>query len=137
MVNNILAGCGVHHIALGVADLERSIHFYSQLGFTPVYSWKSGERTIAMIDLGDGSCLELFSDCTGQPNGEKTAGSFLHLALRVKDSAAAFDLALQAGAKPKSQPAAGQLSCEPPLPVVVSFVYGPDGEQIEFFETRG
>ena len=137
MANNILSGCGVHHIALGVSDLERSLKFYTDgLGFSLVRSWQSGERTIAMVDIGDGSCLEIFSDCCGTTPTDKTVGTFFHLALRVNDSAAAFGRALEHGASAKMEPSMVELASQPSLPAVISFVYGPDGEQIEFFETR-
>lgn len=136
MANQMIPGCGVHHIALGVSDMERSLKFYEKLGFSLVRSWQSADRTIAMVDIGDGNCLEIFSDCTGEAPADKTCGAYFHLALRVQDSAAAFQLALDAGATAKKVPEAMTLPSNPPVHAVISFVYGPDGEQIEFFETQ-
>lgn len=136
MLNQVIPGCGVHHIALGVSDMERSLKFYEQLGFSLVRQWKSGETTIAMVDVGDGTCLEIFSGCTGEAPTDRTCGAYFHLALSVQDAAAAYRLALQAGAAPKKEPTSVTLASQPPLPAVIAFVYGPDGEQIEFFQVR-
>ena len=136
MANQVIPGCGVYHIALGVSDLERSLKFYEQLGFVTVRRWKSGDRTIAMMDTGDGTCLEIFSDCTGTAPEDKTCGAYFHLAFHVSDAAAAYRCALQAGAAEKKEPAPVTLPSQPPLPAVIAFVYGPDGEQIEFFQVK-
>lgn len=136
MSNQIIPGCGVHHIALGVSDLQRSLKFYEALGFSPVRHWKSGEITVAMIDIGNGTCLEVFSDCKGEAPADKTRGAYFHLALSVRDAADAYRIALEAGASPKKEPALMTLPSQPPFPAVIAFVYGPDGEQIEFFQPQ-
>ena len=89
-----------------------------------------------MLDVGGGEYLELFSNGSERTCFEEQAGHFVHLALAVKDSAAAFRRAVAYGAKEKMAPKQMEIPSEPPLPVTISFVFGPDGEQIEFFETR-
>ena len=136
---NPVIGCtGVHHIALHASDFEKSYKFYTDgLGFKEFRRWKSGEgRTIALLELGGGEYIELFSDGKTRTCFEEQSGLYVHLALNVKDSAAAFERATACGARPKKLPTAMELPCEPPLPVVISFVYGPDGEEIEFYEVR-
>ena len=80
----------------------------------------------------------VFVSRNGKPRTcfEEQAGHYVHLALNVKDSKAAFDRAIAYGAKEKMEPKSMELPSEPPFPVVISFVYGPDGEELEFFQVR-
>ena len=56
-------------------------------------------QTVAMLDTGDATYVELFSG----GSGEKTSGSILHLALRTSDCDKATERrALQAALLPKS-----------------------------------
>ena len=85
--NKILPGCGIHHIALRALDLERAIHFYTQaLGFHVIARWLEGPETIAMLDTGNGTVLEIFhGGASGEQNWDKTAGAMFHLAFAVDD----------------------------------------------------
>ncbi len=131
-MNRVIKGMGVHHIALRATDFDKSLAFYKGLGLTERVAWGDGDGRAAMLDFGDGNCLELFA------NGERGEGvdkRFYHLALRVDDVKSAFEIALKAGATPKNEPmtvspegATKRLSME------IAFVYGPDGEIIEFFK---
>lgn len=123
---------GVHHIALKAKDYDKSYAFYRDtLGFTPLYHWGEGEGRAAMLDMGAASCLELFANGAG----EAPQGGWVHLALRTGDCKAAFDAAIQAGAKVKSPPTETTIPArEKPLHVCIAFVYGFDGEEIEFFQ---
>ena len=135
-MNNI---CGVHHIALNTSDLEKSIKFYTEgLGFKLERTWKNGNntKTLAMIDIGSGNKIELFSDCSGTTAYPQEAGSFIHLAFRVKDTEKAFKRALEYGAAEHMLPKEMTMPSEPPYHVALSFVKGPDGELLEFFEER-
>lgn len=135
MANSIIEGCGVTHIALNASDFDRSIQFYTEgLGFTVFRSWGKPGRRIALLDSGDGTCIELFSDAqTGTPNGT-LAGGYAHLAFHVKDAEAAFNRAVQFGAGPKTPPKQVDIPSDPMLPVKLAFVTGPDGEELEFFQ---
>lgn len=137
--NNILSGCGIHHIALRASDLERSIRFYTQaLGFQVIARWLEGPETIAMLDTGNGSILEIFhGGDAGDHNWDKTAGAMFHLAFGVDDVEIAFRRALEHGAACKIPPQDVDLPAQPQaLHVHNAFVYGPDGEVLEFFRLR-
>ena len=56
----------------------------------------------------------------------------------VQDFGNAFStfIAQNYGAKEKMAPKSMELPSEPPFPAVISFVYGPDGEELEFFQVR-
>lgn len=137
--NNILPGCGIHHIALRASDLERSIRFYTQaLGFQVIARWLEGAETIAMLDTGNGTILEIFhGGSPGEHNWDKTAGAMFHLAFAVDDVDTAFHRALQHGAAGKIPPQDVELPAQPQvLHIHNAFVYGPDGEVLEFFRLR-
>ena len=131
-MNQIIKGMGVHHIALRATDFEKSLAFYKALGLAEKVAWGDGSGRAAMLDFGDGNCLELFA------NGEKgtdTDKRFYHLALRVDDVDAAFEIALKAGATPKNDPmVVSPENPTSPLSMSIAFVSGPDGEIIEFFK---
>ncbi len=136
MENTVIGCTGVHHIALHASDFEASYKFYTEgLGFKEYRRWNAGERTICLLEIANGEYIELFSHGKESTCREEQAGKYVHLALNVKDSKAAFEKAVAYGAKVKMEPKAMELPSEPPIPVVISFVYGPDGEEVEFFET--
>ena len=121
-----------HHIALESANFEKSIAFYKALGMTEVARWGTPEKTIAMLELGDGGIIELFSD-----GGDKFAelGKWVHFAVAVNDVDAAYETAIKAGAEPMTPPKTVPLDSKPEkMTIRIAFVYGPDKEQIEFFK---
>ena len=131
-MNEIIKGMGVHHIALKATDFDKSLAFYKALGLTEKVAWGSGDGRAAMLDFGDGNCLELFA---GGESGENTDKRFYHLALRADDVDAAFETAVSAGATPKNEPmTVSPENATKPLTMRIAFVYGPDGEIIEFFK---
>lgn len=135
-MNNI---CGIHHVALLTSDLEKSIKFYTEgLGFKLARSWRNGDntKTIAMIDLGNGNNLELFSDNDGLTDYPQNAGTYTHLAFRVDDTRKAFERAIEYGATEHMLPKDMTMPSDPPYHVALSFVKGPDGELLEFFEEK-
>ena len=81
--NNLtLQGGGLHHVAVEASDFDRSLRFYTEgLSFQNVLTFPEEDRTVAMLDAGDATYVELFSG----GSGEKTSGSILHLALRTGD----------------------------------------------------
>ena len=135
MANSVLKGCGIHHIALNVSDFEKSLRFYTEgLGFQVYRQWGDPQRRIAMIDVGDGCCMEIFSNAQPRTCVDTEAGNYIHLAFRVPDTKAAFARALEFGAEPLTEPKFVEIQSDPVLPVWLSFVKGPDGEELEFFQ---
>ena len=131
--NNLkLRGGGLHHIAIEASDFDRSLRFYAEgLGFRNVLTFPEEDQTVAMLDPGDGTYIELFSG----GSGEKPRGSLLHFAVRTDDCDAATERARAAGGTITTEPTDTVLEGDPPVPVRYSFCEGPDGEQIELLQT--
>ena len=131
MANEIIKGMGFHHIGLKAADFEKSLAFYKALGLKEIVRWGEGEKTIAMLDLGDGGRLELFAN-GGDEFSEN--GKWVHFAVCVEDVKAAYEYALSLGATSHIAPKVVPLDSTPEkITIEVAFVKGPDGEQLEFF----
>jgi glyoxylase I family protein len=133
MANKVIPGLGVHHIALKAHNFEESLKFYTEgLGMAPLAAWGEGDGRIQMLDIGDGAILELFAG--GSENAD--LGRYIHLAFRCDDVDAAFATAVKAGAKVKLEPFTVPVNAQPkPMTLRVAFVYGPSGEELEFFKT--
>jgi catechol 2,3-dioxygenase-like lactoylglutathione lyase family enzyme len=122
---------GIHHIALVTNDFNRSMEFYKKLGLTPYIGWGEGSKRIQLMTIGNGAYLEIFANGDGDTTEPKR---FIHLALQVKDVDAAYQTALAAGAQPKIAPKVVELDSDPVKGTLnCAFVFGPDGEVIEFF----
>jgi glyoxylase I family protein len=130
--NNLkLRGGGLHHIAIGASDFDRSLRFYTEgLGFRNVLTFPEESQTVAMLDMGAGTYIELFSG----GSGEKPRSPLLHFALRTDDCKAATQRARAVGTI-TLEPTAMVLEGGPPVPVRYSFCDGPDGEQIELLQS--
>ena len=132
-----LGARGFHHVALAVSDFDVSLKFYRDgLGF-PIYrAWGAPGNRAAMLAVGEalpgagGGYLELFE----RPHHRGEEGRLIHLALRVVDCRAAHAAALEAGAREKRAPQEVEIPSSPVYPVTISFVLGPDGEEIELFQ---
>lgn len=124
---------GIHHVALAVNNFEESYKFYTEgLGFTLYAKWGSPEKTIALLDIGNGEYIELFSNGTGK---EEQDSRYIHLAFKVDDVEAAYNKAIAAGGKPHILPKSVPVNSEPTNIVInCAFVIAPGGEQVEFFK---
>ena len=122
----------MHHIALMATDFEKSLAFYKALGFKEIVRWGDAIKTIAMLDIGDGSRIELFSN-----GGDEypACGKWAHVAVRVDNVEEAFNIAVKAGGVPKIYPKVVPLESTPyKMSINIAFVYGPSGEELEFFK---
>ena len=124
---------GYHHIGLPVNDMEKSLRFYREgLGGELICEFPTGDSgaIVYMVDLGDNAVVELLPGGTGC---EETNAHWAHAALTVDDARCAYRRALDAGAKSKIEPKDVRLGS---MDVTIAFVYGPDGEVLEFFQVR-
>ena len=94
--------------------------------------WGDSEKTIALLDIGDGGKIELFSN-GGDEYSEN--GKWNHFAMSVDDVEAAYQTALKAGFKPHIPPKVVPLDSSPKkISINIAFVIGPNNEQVEFFK---
>lgn len=122
----------IHHVAISVNNFEESLKFYTEgLGMTLYTKWGNDERTIALLDIGNGEYIELFS---GGVEDEAQNCRYIHLAFSVDDIEASYKRAVEAGAKPHIEPKTVSVNAEPvDILINCAFVIAPGGEQIEFF----
>ena len=125
---------GLHHVAINVKDMDVCIKFYEALGMKLLRTWGEGGQAGAMMDMGDGSILEIFAD----GDGKGAVGVIGHFALDVKDADAAYRTALEAGATPDPgwEPKDIVIGSKPRYPARVAFVFSPTGERVEFFQVK-
>ena len=133
--NPKLGGGGIHHVAIEALDFDASLEFYTALGCVERLRFPEPGHTVALLDTGDGTYIELFSPTE---DGPTTAGggmpggpALFHFALRVDDCDAATDRARRLGAEILEDPTDMTLEGDPPVPCRYSFVRGPSGEALE------
>jgi len=132
MANEIIKNMGFHHIALKASDFGKSLEMYKALGLKEYARWGDCEKTIALLDLGNGGKIELFSN-GGDEYSEN--GKWNHFALSVDNVEEAYEIALKAGFKPHIAPKVVPLDSKPQkININIAFVIGPDNEQVEFFK---
>jgi lactoylglutathione lyase len=129
----------VLHTMWRVADLERSLHFYShQLGMTLFRreDYPSGKFTLAFVGYGtedDGAVIELTHNwCKA---GYEHGSAFGHMALAVTDIDATCARLQAAGVKLLRAPGPmSTLSPQRQHAEVIAFVEDPDGFRIELIQ---
>ena len=131
--NQAMAGLGCHHIAIQTRDWDASEKFYIEvMGMEKAVEFIGGGRRIALLDIGDGSHLELF-----EPNAaaEDAAANdtLTHFALTTTDINAALERVRAAGMEITREPTDVNLGG---LNATIAFFTGPSGEVIEFFQVH-
>jgi catechol 2,3-dioxygenase-like lactoylglutathione lyase family enzyme len=132
--NKTLPGLGTHHVSLLTRDLQASIAFYREvLGMKLVSSFGTVEKPIHLLDIGDGTHLELFAPTPGIGAPPLQEAPYQHFALRVDNVRAAVELVRAAGRpitlEPKDVDLAGKVT-------TIAFFEGPGGESVEFFHQK-
>jgi len=132
--NRRIPGCGAHHVALQTRDWEASLRLYRDiLGMQVVAEWGPPERRIVLLDIGDGSYMELFAPQAAAADQPAAAHLLTHIALATTDTRQATELVRHAGYTIKTEPKEVQLG---PISATIAFFIGPNGETIEFFQTN-
>ena len=135
--NRQIAGCGAHHIALQTRDWDASLRLYRDvLGMQIIAEFGSPERRILLLDIGDGSHMELFAPlpaAAAAADQSAAANLLTHIALATTDTRQAIEHVRQAGYTITVEPKDVQLG---PIPATIAFFNGPNGETIEFFQTN-
>ena len=133
--NKVIAGLGTHHIAIQTTDYEASLAFYSEvMGMTEVVGFETGGRRAVILDIGDGSHLELFEPIPGtQPANDATGDIVFHFALQTTDIEAALERVREAGMEITVELRTTDLGS---LNVSLAFFKGPSGEVVELFQVN-
>ena len=134
--NAVIAGCGMHHVAVQARDWEASLRLYRDvLGLEPIAEFGAPERKIVLLDTGDGSHMELFAPTAESPaeGSESPNDPVTHFALAVDDAPAATEHVRAAGYEVTMEPKDLQLDS---LNVTIAFFTGPSGESVEFVQTH-
>jgi glyoxylase I family protein len=134
--NAAIGGGGFHHVAIRAADFDAAMKFYSQtLGMKPTMTWGPAGKRAAMLDTGDGSFMEIFENPGQKPANDDAV--IVHIALRSSNVDSAVERARAAGFPVTLEPKDMEIPSSPkPLPVRIAFCKGPDGVQVEFFQSR-
>ena len=134
--NTVIPGCGAHHISIQTRDLPASLRlFHDVLGMRVVAEFGSQERPMKLLDMGDGSHIELVgtaSEGVSLPEGSSPVWHpVLHFALATTDTRQAVERVRGAGYEITVEPKDVNLNG---LPATIAFFKGPSGEEIEFFQ---
>jgi catechol 2,3-dioxygenase-like lactoylglutathione lyase family enzyme len=141
---------GVHHVGFSVADIERSVAFWEELLGTrarfrgrlerPYLGESVGYPDVAieaaLIDLPGGGMLELLDyqvDKSPNPEARANPGN-VHVCLRVSDADAAWERAVEAGARPTRAEGPVVVDAGPNRGARVAYFHDPDGISFEIYQ---
>ncbi len=127
---------GLHHVTVQTRDWAASLQLYRDvLGMNVVVEFGPAERRMALLDVGDGSHIELIAPTADTPTVDSPAANdpLVHIALATPDAAGALENVREAGYEITMEPKDVSLD---DLEATVAFFKGPNGEVIEFFQTH-
>jgi lactoylglutathione lyase len=122
---------GIGHVALKVADIERSLEFYrDRLGFAEMMRLNKDDGSLWLVYLRitDTQFLEIFPDGKGGRSPDREATAINHFCLESHDLDATAATLKDAGVKLTVEPkmgADGNRQC---------WIEDPDGNRIEFMQ---
>ncbi len=133
--NQVIAGLGTHHIAIQTVDYEASVRFYTEvMGMTEVVGFVSEGRRAVILDIGDGSHMELFEPIPGtQPSNDATGNVVFHFALQTSDIETALERVRAAGMEITVELKTVQMGA---LNISLAFFKGPSGEVVEYIQVN-
>jgi lactoylglutathione lyase len=121
------------HVAVGVSDLDRALHFYrDQLGLTEVFRMNgpNGTPFLVYLRVNNNNFVELFPGSEKQAEGESKRPGVRHLGFFVKDLQATLRT-LQARGYPVPEEAFKQAARVQADGTLLCFIKDPDGNAIE------
>ena len=134
--NAVIKGGGCHHIALQTRDWEASLALYRDVvGMKVTAQFGSPDRQVWLLDMGDGSHMELFAPTDDTPAPEAAAPNdpVLHFALATTDTEGSTHIVREAGYEITVAPKTVELG---DMTVTIAFFKGPSGEIVEFFQVH-
>ena len=134
--NDVIKGCGCHHIAIQTRDWSAALKLYQDvLGMKVAAKFGTPERKVWLLDMGDGSFMELFEpkDGTPEPGAEAPNDPVFHFALATSDTVGSTEIVRAAGYEITTEPTTLDLA---DMTVTISFFKGPSGEVVEFFQVH-
>ena len=133
--NSKIAGLGTHHIAVQTVDYEASVRFYTEvMGMSEVVGFENQGRRAVILDIGDGSHMELFEPIPGtHPSSDATGNVVFHFALQTTDIESALERVRAAGMEITVELTTVQMG---PLNISLAFFKGPSGEVVEYIQVN-
>ena len=132
--NTKIADCRMHHVTVTTNDLKASMKLYKDvLGMELVTEFSLPDKDVYLLDIGDGSHIELFHVPEISFQGKDNSGNhpLQHIALATSDTEGSIEKVRTAGYAVTMEPVTldlGNFSAK------IAFFIGPSGEEIEFFE---
>jgi len=131
--NPIIPGCGLHHISIQTQNFAESVNFYRNvLGMSLRLEFNIGGRPFALLDMGDGSYIELQAP-KPETGAQAPANPLVHFALATNDVRGATEKVRAAGYPITLEPKDVELNT---LSASVAFFTGPSGESVELFQEK-